>query len=117
MSSASLGEGVMNRDPIRPRAQAFCFFFAKRKGCRLKRHPICGKAAGGRFAQAGGRWVTCSNLPHKHVCGCVLPSAQTMTAASADAVALSGGFRRSRICLAERTACQRQVPPPLRGGE
>ena len=32
MSSASLEDGVMNRDPTRPRAQAFCFFFAKRKG-------------------------------------------------------------------------------------
>ena len=60
MSSASLEDGEMNRDPTRPRAQAFCFFFAKRKGCHLKRHPICGKAAGGRFAQAAGglRFVT-----------------------------------------------------------
>ena len=98
-----LEAGVANRDPSRPLAPGFLFLFAKRKGCRLKRHPLCGKAAGGRFTQAGGRWVAYSNLPHKHTRGCVLPSAQTMTAAPAGAVALSGGCRSSRIRLAERT--------------
>ena len=44
--------------------------------------------------QAAG-WDVSSH-PNKHLCGCVLPSAQAMTAAQTWAVALSGGCRNSR---------------------
>ena len=44
--------------------------------------------------QAAG-WDVSSH-PNKHLCGCVLPSAQAMTAAQTWAAALSGGCRNSR---------------------
>ena len=56
----------------------------------------CDKAAAGRFAQASDSW-TALNAGQ-------IPDAQIMTAAPAGDVALSGGSRRSRICLAERTS-------------
>ena len=87
------------------------------QGGRLKRRPICGKAAGGRFAQAGGRWVTYSNLPHKHVCGCVLPSAQTMTAAPASGCGIVWRLPQKPQSPSESARARPTggIPPPASG--
>ena len=117
--ASSLEDGVTSRDPIVLRP-GFLFLFRKKKRvprtATLSLRQSCLNISEGlflaEFAQAGGRWVTYSNLPHKHTRGCVLPSAQTMTAAPAGAVALSGGCRSSRN-PPRRAHDAAGIPPPV----
>ena len=117
--ASSLEDGVTSRDPIVLRP-GFLFLFRKKKRvprtATLSLRQSCLNISEGlflaEFAQAGGRWVTYSNLPHKHTRGCVLPSAQTMTAAPVRAVALSGGCRSSRS-PPRRAHDAAGIPPPV----
>lgn len=124
--ASSLEDGVTSRDPIVLRP-GFLFLFRKKKRvprtATLSLRQSCLNISEGlflaEFAQAGGRWVTYSNLPHKHTRGCVLPSAQTMTAAPVRAVALSGGCRSSRSPPRRAQRCRKAhaVRPVIIGGD
>ena len=92
----------------------FCFFLQKRKGCREQRHPLCDKAAGGRFSQA----VSCFHNGNN----CFDDEAKLQADCVDDDHTLKRVWHCPKAPAGAASASQsarlpKAIPPPLRGGE